>query len=73
MKQMIQAEQTCNIFENPNTLVANQLAVYKSGQGFELGANVKQIQVVVKAGLEAGTTGLRESEVLTSQPHYLLG
>lgn len=38
---------------------ANQLAIYKRGCGFELGATVKQIQVVVRAELEPGTSGLR--------------
>ena len=37
---------------------ANQLAVYKRGRGFKLGAE-KQIQVVVIAGVEPGTSGLR--------------
>ena len=35
------------------------MAIYKRGQGFELGATEKQIQVVVRAGLEPGTAGLR--------------
>ena len=34
---------------------ANQLAIYKHGRGFELGATEKQIQVVVRAGLEPAT------------------
>ena len=38
---------------------ANQLAIYKHSQGFELGATKRQIQVVVRAGLEPGTAGLR--------------
>ena len=36
-----------------------QLAIYKCGRGFELGATVKQIQDVVRAGVEPGTAGLR--------------
>jgi len=48
-----------NIVKNPNWLEANQLAIYKRGRGFELGATVKQIQVVVKAELGPGTAGLR--------------
>ena len=35
------------------------MAIYKRGRGFELGATEKQIQVVVRAGLEPGTAGLR--------------
>ena len=35
------------------------MAIYKRGRGFELGSTEKQIQVVVKTGLEPGTAGLR--------------
>ena len=42
----------CYIVKNPNWLKGNQLAVYKRGRGFELGATEKQIQVVVRAGLQ---------------------
>ncbi|PFX28259.1 Protein HEG-like 1 [Stylophora pistillata] len=42
-KQIIQIEQ--NTIKNPNWPEANQLAIYKHGRGFELGATVKQIQV----------------------------
>ena len=48
MKQITQIE--LNIVKNPNWPEANQLAVYKCGQGFELGAIDKQIQVVVREG-----------------------
>jgi len=48
-----------NIVKNPNWLEANQLAICKRGRGFELGATVKQIQIVVKTGLGPGTAGLR--------------
>ena len=48
-----------NIVKNPNWPEANQLAIYKRGRGFELGATEKQTQVVVRAGLEPGTAGLR--------------
>ena len=41
-----------NIVKNPNWTEANQLAIYKRGRGFELGTTEKQIQVVVRAGLE---------------------
>ena len=47
LKQMIQIEH--NIVRNPNWSEANQLAIFKCGRGFELGATVKQIQIVVKA------------------------
>ena len=57
LKQIIQIE--LNIVKNPNWPEANQLAIYKRGRGFELGATEKQIQVVARAGLEPGTAGLR--------------
>jgi len=57
LKQIIQIEY--NIVKNPNLPEANQLAIYKHSQGFELGATKRQIQVVVRAGLEPGTAGLR--------------
>jgi len=49
LKQIIQIEH--NIVKNPNWSKANQLAIYRSGRGFELGATVKQIRVMVRAGL----------------------
>ena len=57
LKHIIQIEH--NIVKNPNWPDANQLAIYKRGRGFELGATEKQIQVVARAGLEPGTAGLR--------------
>ena len=57
LKQIIQTEH--NIVENPNWPEANELAIYKHGQGFELGTAEKQIQVVVRAGLEPWAAGLR--------------
>ena len=58
LKQMIQIEH--NIIKNPNWPEANQLAaIYKPGRGFELGATVKQIQVVVSAGLEPAPSGFQ--------------
>ena len=57
LKQIFQIEH--NIVKNPNWPEANQLAIYKRGRGFELGATEKQTQVVVRAGLEPGTAGLR--------------
>ena len=56
-KQIIQIEH--NIVKNPNWPEANQLAIYKRGRGFELGHTEKQIQEVVRAGLEPGTAGWR--------------
>ena len=50
LKQIIQTEH--NIVKNPNWPEANQ-----RGRGFELGATEKQIQVVVRAGLEHRTAG----------------
>ena len=66
LNQIIQIEQ--NIVKNPNWPEANQLAIYKCGRGFELGATVKQIQVVARAGLEPGTA---ESDALTPRPRCL--
>ena len=57
LKKIFQIEH--NIVKNPHWLEANQLDIYKRGRGFELGATEKQIQVVVRAGLEPGTVGLR--------------
>ena len=57
LKQIIQIEH--NIVKNPNWPKPNQLAISKCGRGSELGATVKQIQTVARAGLEPGTAGLR--------------
>jgi len=57
LKQIFQIEH--NIVKNPNWPEANQLAIYKRGRGFELGATEKQTQVLVRAGLEPETAGLR--------------
>jgi len=46
--QIIQMEH--NIIKNRKWSKAKQLAIYKRGRGFELGATVEQIQVVVRAG-----------------------
>ena len=48
-----------NIVKNHNWPEANQLAIYKRGQGFDLASTRKQIQVLVRVVLEPGTTGLR--------------
>ena len=56
LKQIIQIEH--NIVKNPHWQEANQLAIYKSGWGSELNATVKQIQLVLRAGLKPGTTWL---------------
>ena len=55
LKQIIQTEH--NNVKNPNWPEANQLAIYKYGRGFRLGATQKQIQVVARAGLERGIAG----------------
>ena len=49
-KQIIQTEH--NIVENHNWQEENQSAIYKHGQGFELGATEKLLQVVVKVLFE---------------------
>ena len=38
--------------KNPNWQKADQLAIYKRGPGVELGATEKQLQLIVRAGLE---------------------
>ena len=46
--------------KNPNWQVASyQLAIYKRGQGVELGATEKQLLLAVRAGLEPGASGLQ--------------
>ena len=57
LKQIIEIEH--NIFKTPNWLGRNQLAIYKCSQGFEHGDTMKQIQVVVRAGLKPETAGLQ--------------
>ena len=60
LNQMIQSES--NIVKNPNWPEANQLAIYKLSVAEDLNSGLpreKQIQSVVRAGLEPGTTGLR--------------
>ena len=57
LKQIFQIKH--NIVKNPNWPEANQLAIYMRGRRFELRATEKQIQVVVRAGLEPGTARLR--------------
>ena len=44
--------------KNPNWQEADQLAIYKQGRGVELGATEKQLQLVVRAGLEPRASGL---------------
>ena len=39
--------------KNPNWQEADQLAIYKRVRGVELGATEKELQLVVRAGLEA--------------------
>ena len=71
LKQIFQIEH--NTVKNPNWPGANQLAIYESGRGFELGATEKQIQVVVRAGLEPAIAGPLdcESDTLTTRPRCL--
>ena len=70
LKQIIQIEH--NIVKNPNWPEADQLAIYMRGRGFELGATVKQLQVVVRAGLEPGTAGLPvwRADHSATLPHF---
>ena len=56
LKQIIQIEH--NIGKNPIWPEANQSAIHKCGRGFELRATKKQIQVVVRAGLELSNVGM---------------
>ena len=57
-----------SIVKNPNLQEADQLAIYKHGRGFELGATVKKIQVVVRAGRVPGIAGLRVADALITRP-----
>ena len=45
--------------KNPNWQEAGVLSINRCGRGVELGSTVKQLQVVVKAGLEPGTSGFQ--------------
>ena len=45
--------------KNPNWQKADQLAIYKHGQGVELGATEKQLLLVVRVGLEPGASRLQ--------------
>ena len=56
LKQIIQIEH--NIIKNLNQPMANQLAIYKPSQRFELRATMKKFQVVVRSELEPKTPGL---------------
>ena len=44
---------------NPNWQEADQQAIYKRGQGVELRATEKQLQIAVRAGLESGASGFQ--------------
>ena len=70
LKQIKQIEH--NIVKNTNWPEANQLAIYKRGRGFKLGATEKQIQVMVRAGLEPGIAGVRvrHAEHSTTLPPF---
>ena len=67
LKQILQTEHTVN---NRNWQEANQLAIYKRGWGFELGVTKKQIQEVVRAGLElwAARLQVRHANHLAMRP-----
>ena len=45
--------------KNPSRQEADQLAIYKRGRGVEPGAAEKQLQLVVRTGLEPGTSGFQ--------------
>ena len=45
--------------KNPNWQQADQLAIYKCGQGVEPGATAKQLQLAVRAEVEPGTSGFQ--------------
>jgi len=47
LRQIIQIKH--NIVKNPNWPEANELAIYKRGRGFELGATEKQIQSTLQS------------------------
>ena len=70
MKEIFQINH--NIDKNPNWPEANQLAIYKRGRGFELGATEKQIQVVDRTGLEVTWDCQIASWTLTTRPRCLL-
>ena len=57
------------IVKNPNWPEANQLTIYKRGQGFELGFTVKQIQEVVRVGLEPRTAELLHEPISLTFDH----
>ena len=61
LKKIIQIQH--KIVKSPSWLEGNQLTIYKRGPGFELGNTVQQIQIVVRAGLEPGTAGLRPFDI----------
>ena len=68
LKQITQTEH--NIVKNPNWLEANQLAVCKCGQGFELGATEKQSRYWSEQDSNWGPPDCK-SDMLTTRPHCL--
>ena len=48
-----------SMVKNPNWQEVDQLAIYKRGQGVELRAAEKQLQLAIRAGLEPGTSGFQ--------------
>ena len=63
LKQIIQTE--LNFVKNPNWSETNQLAIYKRGREFELGATEKQIQVPVWVAKRAGLQARHADHVLS--------
>ena len=59
-----------NIVENSNWQEVDQMAIYKHGQGVELGTIEKQQKLVVRARLEPGPPDYK-SDALITQPHFL--
>ena len=58
--------------KNANWQEADQLVIYMRGRGVELGATEKQLHLVVRAGLEPGTSGfqVRRPNHSTTLPPY---
>ena len=55
--------------KNPNWQEADQLTIYKHGQGVELRATEKQLQLVVGAGLQnTGPPDFTSSALITRPP-----
>ena len=57
LKQILQIKH--NKVKSPNWQEADQLAISKRGRGVDLGSTTKQLQLVLRAGLELGTSGFQ--------------